>query len=219
MLVRELQRLLARLYKVDIDADVIDYLVTDESFVAGLSQHLDLSPDENLLLMEEGDTVDIALYLNEGLLSRATRSKPCDELNCHNFDDFCKVLEGVSHFMYVAWNALNNKRVTRLELEMQAEVDKYVSSRLLLESQREPGIKSERLLAHLFRDVSFRDDMPSEELSRYRQANDTIGRYCHNLEQRFSAAQMPAGMLHELRAFYRMPQPDKFSHINSVRFA
>ena len=121
--------------------------------------------------------------------------------------------------MYVAWNALNNKSVTRLELEMQAEVDKYVSSRILLESQPQPGIKVERLLSHLFSDVSFREGLSNAEQSRYREANNTIGRYCHNLEQRFSAAQMTMEMLQELRAFYRMPQPDKFSHINSVRFA
>ncbi len=219
MLVRDLQQLLARLYSLEINADVIDYLVTDPNFVSGLAKHLNLSEDENLLLMQDGDTVDIALYLDEALLSRAAESKPCDGLNRHNLDDFCKVLEGVSHFMYVAWNALNNKSVTRLELEMQAEVDKYMSSRLLLESQPQPGIRAERLRAHLFREVSFRDDLTAAELNRYRHANDTIGRYCHNLEQRFTAAQISTSMLQELRAFYRMPQPEKFSHINSVRFA
>lgn len=219
MLVRDLQLMLAQLYSVDVDADVLDYLVTDPEFIAGLSEKLNLSPDENLIVMEDGDTLDIALYLNEELLVRLSDSRPCDELHAHNFDDFCKVLEGVSHFVYLAWNALNDKRITRLELEMQAEVDKYVSSRILIESQRAPGFAGERLLHRLFTGVSFRMGLDAAAERRYRHANDTVARYCRNLERRFPSGKLSSGMLYELRQFYRMPQPDKFSHINTVQFA
>ncbi len=44
-------------------------------------------------------------------------------------------LEGVSHFVYLAWNAGHDKPVSLLELEMQAEVDKYVGSYWLMRRQ------------------------------------------------------------------------------------
>jgi hypothetical protein len=140
-------------------------------------------------------------------------------LHGRNLDDFCKVLEGVSHFVYLVWNAMNNRRITRLELEMQAEVDKYVGARLLMESQPDKGINGASLVEFLFADVCYRQNLQAGERERYMHANETVGRYCYNLANRFPAERVTAPMRRELRAFYRMPQPEKLSHINSVQFA
>jgi hypothetical protein len=223
MLLQQLQDLLARLYGIELDADVTDYLVTDERFLAVVDADQPHSADETLFVRQNGDSLDMTLYLNDALLQRLAESDPYRVLSHGNLDDFCKVLEGVSHFVYLAWNALNDKRVTRLELELQSEVDKYVGSRLLLESQarpgRNPGIDSELLKQHLFDEVYYLDSLTDVMRDRYEHANDTVSRYCHNLEQRFSAERVSAAMVQELREFYRMPQPDKFSHLNSLQFA
>ena len=55
----------------------------------------------------------------------------------------------MSHFLYVAWNAGHDKPVSLLELEMQAEVDKYVASYWLLRRQF-PGPFPRELLRVLF---------------------------------------------------------------------
>ena len=52
-----------------------------------------------------------------------------------NVADYWTALEGVSHFLYLAWNAGHDKPVSLLELEMQAEVDKYVASYWLMRRQ------------------------------------------------------------------------------------
>jgi hypothetical protein len=221
MLPRELQALLGKIYGLEIEADVADYIVTDQDYlraVLGADICAD-SVEESLLILEEEDVLDIALYLDADMLTRVSNTEPGDSLYRHNLDDFCKVLEGVSHFVYLAWNAGKDKSVTRLELEMQAEIDKYISSRLLLESQQ---AGASGLLSALFEDVQYAAHLKPDALERYRHANDAASRYCHNLEQRFPSA--PTGgpsisMLHELRAFYRMPQPDKISHIHAAQFA
>jgi hypothetical protein len=219
VLLRSLQNLLAQIYGIDIHANVTDYLVTDKNFLVAMSDSLASSTDEALFLLEEDGTLDISLYLNDLLLQRLVASNPYADLGRNNLDDFCKVLEGVSHFVYIAWNALNDKCVTRLELELQAEIDKYVSSRLLIESQSEPGIASDNLVGHLFAEVQFHEDLAADELERYKQANNMGGRYCHSLERRFPAEHLTGEMMQELRAFYRMPQPEKFSHMHTRQFA
>lgn len=219
VLLRSLQSLLARIYGIDIDANVTDYLVTDKSFLAAMSDRSVSNADEVLFLLEEDGTLDISLYLNDLMLQRLAASNPYADLSQNNLDDFCKVLEGVSHFVYIAWNALNDKCVTRLELELQAEIDKYVSTRLLIESQSKTGIVSDNLVAHLFDDVQYHEGLEADVLERYKQANGMGGRYCHSLQRRFPAQRLTAEMMQELRAFYRMPQPEKFSHMHARQFA
>jgi hypothetical protein len=216
MLLQELQVLLRQIYSLQLDADVTDYLVTDASYLQAFLHDDANTIEETLLLLEQDESLEMALYLDKDMLARLSESDPCRTLSDHNLDDFCKVLEGVSHFVCVAWNAGKDRSVTRLELEMQAEIDKYVSSRLILEAQKNCG---RGLVDSLFDRVRFRDHLSPESLERYRQANDVAGRYCHNLQLRFPNAGVDMAMLQELRAFYRMSQPDKLSHIHAAQFA
>jgi hypothetical protein len=219
MLPQKLQKLLAHLYNIDIDANVADYLVTDKNFLDSMPGSSAKSADEALFLLQEDGVLDISLYLDELLLQRLTRSNPYADLRQANLDDFCTVLEGVSHFVYIAWNALRDKCITRLELELQAEIDKYVGTRLLIESQSGAGIASDDLVKHLFDNVQYHDWLAADELERYRHANCMGGRYCYSLARRFPGERRTGEMLQELRAFYRMPQPDKFSHMHTRQFA
>lgn len=219
MLVSELQSLLGRIYGIQVDANVADYVVTDKQY---MQQWLGnpAAVKESLLIVQDDNFINLALYLDEAMLRRLSAANPCAGLRRSDLDDFCKVLEGISHFVYVAWNAGKEKKVTRLELEMQAEVDKYISSRFLLNSRH---LRNTSLLAALFEHISYDSSLRPDALERYRCANDVARRYCHNLERRFPTARpgttADMAMLHELRAFYRMPQPEKLSHINAAQFA
>jgi len=214
----QLQKLLARFYSIDIGADVSDYLVTDKNHLAALSDSPESDANEILFLLEEEGALDISLYLNELMLQRLSASNPYVDLDRNNLNDFCTVLEGVSHFVYIAWNALHDKAFTRLELELQAEIDKYVGVRLLIESQSAPGIASDALVGHLFDNVRYHDWLEDADLERYKKANGMGRRYCYSLAQRFPGCRLTGEMARELRAFYRMPQPEKFSHMHSRQF-
>lgn len=218
MLVRSLQNLLADFYALEVAADVNDYLVTDPRLLNLLQADCQPSPDETLFIGAREDQLEVTLYLNQELLGRLSAADPIGDLGQSNLDDFCKVLEGVSHFVYLAWNAAKDKCITRLELELQSEVDKYVSTRLLMESQCYPGINRSRLCDVLFGAVHYRDGLAADEAARYRHANSMVGRYCSSLEQRFPAPRAISAMAEELRVFYRMSQPDKFSHMHAAQF-
>lgn len=214
MLVRDLQCLLAALYGLDIGPDVRDYLVTDAGALAPWSGAAREAPEQ--LLIEQGDgEVGLALYLEQAVLDRLAADDPRRALDGGNLADFCLAVEGVSHFNYVAWNAARDIAVTLLELEMQAEVDKYACARVLLGAKAPPGA-GQRVLGSLFDEPAFDPALDPAGLARYQHASRLAGGYCRRLHHRFPAGTPPAGMVRELRAFYRWSQPAKVSHIRST---
>ncbi len=212
MQLRELQQLLLGLYDVDVAEDVRDFLVTDSAWRATGRT----GAAEQLLIGEGSEELSLALYLESAVLARVEARSMTGQLEAAHRDEFFLVLEGVSHFNYVAWNATHDKCVTLLELELQAEVDKFVSA-CVLAGAITPEARN-ALFAHLFAAPAFDPALEPVETRRYHTANHLAGRYCRSLAERYPAAPV-AGMLRELRALYRWPQPAKLSHIHAAVFA
>jgi hypothetical protein len=215
MELRDLQCLLGTLYGIDVHADVRDYLVTDRRTLAPWQAAAGARESEEELLIEEGEgQVGLALYLDAGLGSIDPRELLCGR----NFEDYCTAVEGISHLNYVAWSAAMDRQVTLLELEMQAEVDKYVSARLLL--SRLPGsAAASALRRRLFAGADFDAELPPESLRRYEDAWALAARYCLSLEARYPRGAPDGAMLRELRRFFRWPRPAKVSHIHAAALA
>lgn len=217
-MLRDLQDFLGRLNGIELTADVRDFLVTDPNAVRCLEGPDARASDEKLLLREAEDALEVALFLAPALLDRLDESNPLELLNHENLGDFCLALEGVSHFNYLLWNASAGRAVTQLELEMQAEVDKYVAARVLA-NQADRCQFDGRLLGLLFDKPRFDEALSAEELHRYEHACRYATWYCRSLEMRFAAGLPGEAMLRELRQFFRLPQPGKLSHIHATAFA
>ena len=118
MILRRLQDFIGDIYDVSISHDVYDFLVTDRQHLpAAVRTH---GPtDEELIVAqpEEGsDEIAMSLYLDPELLERLHRADPMQRLHDGNVADYWTALEGVSHFLYLAWNAGHDKPVSLLEL-------------------------------------------------------------------------------------------------------
>jgi hypothetical protein len=103
-----------------------------------------------------------------------------------------------------------------LELEMQAEVDKFVST-LFLALDQEDSELADKLHGWLFDNVRFNPGLSRDQHERYKTANNYAARFCYGLRKRLS--QDSGEGLHELRHFYRLSQRDKMSHIHAQSFA
>jgi len=218
MLLRDLQYLLGHVYGIDLPSDVRDFLVTDPVVIRELQGNAKArETEEKLLICQDNDELGVTLYIDEELLKRLSAYDPRQNLNGDNLADFCIALEGVSHFNYIIWNAAAEKCVTLLEMEMQAEVDKYVGARVLLQAQSD-GDFSTSLHSTLFDNPRFHDQMKSDELQRYKSASELAGRYCRTLELRYAQDRVCRHMTRDLRTFFRLPQPAKLSHINAASF-
>jgi len=123
----------------------------------------------------------------------------------------------VSHFVYLVWNASYDRQITLLELELQAEVDKYIASLWLLRS-RNPERSPAELHYLLFERARVDDVLAGDRAGLYRTANRYAARFCRRLARTLrpagSAAQ--AAAIAELRRFYRLGRERKLQHIERI---
>lgn len=212
MLLGALQSLLDEVYDLDLPYDVADFLTTD----AGFAQAVDRggrSLEEKLLIAEADGEANVSLYLEQRLLDRLESNDPMAKLDGANLEDFWTAFEGVSHFTYYVWNARLEKPVTLLEMELQAEVDKFVATALLL--LRQGGRQPPNLHKWLFELPKFDERLEGAELDRYRSANRYAGKYCRRLAPALAQSPADVAVMRELRRFYRLSQTPKIEHIES----
>ena len=209
MLLGKLQTMLHELYALEVGYAVSDFLITDPELAHSLDSG-GRKVDEKLLIAEADGEADVALYLERELLERLDRHDPLTKLDGDNLADFWAALEGVSHFVYYAWNAARDKNVSLFELELQAEVDKFVTTGLLLREQtgREPN----GLHGWLFDFPTLDAELNDHERERYRRANRYAARYCARLAL---TRDDEAEAHRELRHFYRLSQSSKLAHIDA----
>ncbi|WP_394825120.1 hypothetical protein [Pendulispora albinea] len=197
-LARSVQRALERLYQIDEGPDV-------HAFVQPA-----MEGERESLLLRQGEDGVLEMALHLPAFVRAPAKDGGDAGSELGLDALCQLIEGVSHFVYVAERARLDREATQLELEVQAEVDKYV---VLLASTGDPNVaRSGALRARLYEQVHFRHVEGSEPGERYRVANDTAAKLARRLEREFIAPRRIAKMRDELRLFYRMGQEDKLRY-------
>lgn len=208
-----LQRQLERIYEIEIPHSVDDYLITDPAVMKSLQGNDESDQpevEEQLLIVQDGDSVDIALYLDNEIINRLAQDDPRSRLHAGNLADYCTAMEGVSHFLYLAWNAGHERGVSLMELEMQAEIDKYVSTAFLFGQQASGRVPSS-LYRWLFENPVFDSSLDRARLERYRDANYYASKYCARLEKRYLNRNGRAGMFNDLRKLYRLTHRAKIS--------
>ena len=216
MLLHNMQTDLAALYEAPVEHVVTDFLITDARLARELEPDgPERSNTERLLLRESDDGLDISLFIDGRVLATLHRNDPYTCLDAANLNDFLVALEGISHFNYVIWNALRGRPVSQLELELQAEVDKYVTALARLDEQ---GEATDAAAVHdtLFDAVKFDDKVDEVSAQRYRAANHYAGKYCRKLSRRYPAHHRMSMFLNELRRFYRLPQNRKIDYIERL---
>ena len=218
MLLRELQQLLGRIYDIRIEHDIYQFLVTDRSQLAPAAQHAARAgSDEQLLVSEVDGDACVSLFLDRTVLERLSHANPMCQLNSANLADYWTALEGVSHFLYLAWNAAHDRGVALHELEMQAEVDKYAATLFLLGAQREGRFPL--LLHHWLFDLAQVDRrLTPTSVELYASANRYAARFCRGLERRFlrRGRLRCEALIRELRHFYRLTHGHKIRHIEAA---
>jgi hypothetical protein len=209
-----LQSMLGEIYGVDTPYDVYDFLITDSAVVRALEgEGVGRDIDEKLLICEQEEGAEVSLFLSGELLARLRADDPRVGLHSENLGDFWTVLEGISHFLYYMWNAERENPITLMEMELQAEVDKFVTTARLLEAQG--VVLPQRLHQWLFELPRFDHNLSEQELDRYHQANRYAGKYCIRIARQLSGRATQNDLTSELRHFYRLSQPGKIQHIDA----
>lgn len=189
-MIASIQRHLQAIYDVEAP-DVRDFLLDEEAVREALGEAR--TAREWVLVREAGEDVDIGVYVHAEDLAAVEGRTPAEAVR-DALPAFCNVTEGVSHFLLLFRRAARDEQVSLLELETQAEVDKYVTARLHV--GRDPTLHR-----RLFEGARLAEGLGPEEQVRYAEAGRLAARYCRRLDR------LPHvdGMLSELRAFYRRP--------------
>jgi hypothetical protein len=182
---RRLQRQLEQFYELEHGPDVTDFI-----------RLADAGARETLLVRETEDALEIALVLPRAHALEVGLAHP-------EADTWLQLVEGVSHFVYVVERARTCLPATQLELELQAEVDKFVVLAL-----NHPGLgpaHARSVHGGLFENVRFLHPAHTEAGQRYRLANGLAARFVARLVE----LRAPAYVRRALRRFYRSGQADK----------
>jgi hypothetical protein len=216
-LLADLQRQLTDTYQLGAGYDIRDYLITDPRLARAIGGEAMLTnTSETLLVCEDDDGLSLSLFLDSDMLSRLEHANPLDQLRPEQLEDLCKVIEGLSHFNCMVWNASQDRTVSLLELELQAEIDKFVGT-MQLAIDQDAATMLHGLHGWLFDNVSYLNELDEAQLARYRAANDYAARFCSGLRRRL--IKNGVYTLSELRGFYRMQLYDKISHIHQHAWA
>jgi hypothetical protein len=207
----EVQRRLESLYALEPQAPVTDFLMAEED------ARLLPGGGSRTLVRHDGDDISLAVVLEGAVHAHLAGRDPRVHLDGSNLGPFCTLTEEVSHFVYLLFCARSERSVTQLELELQGEVDKYLTAAFLLSQQNE-GAVSTRLRDLLFRHYRLSPGLTSEQAERYRAASALAYRYCGWLEKSFLRRPSGlAGLARESRRFYRLGQREKLERIAQLQ--
>lgn len=214
-LLRRMQTLLAQLYDAPVREDVQDFVLSDRQCLSEVvGEQAEQAGDERVFVVEEAQGVRLGLFIDSDVLARLARRDPLDALDEDNLPDYGTALEGVSHFHYLVWSLARGRNVSLLELELQAEVDKYATAVALM-TRQQSGRFPDALHARLFHAVSFLPQPDEISRHRYQEANRHAARFCRSLEEKFLRArrQRPELWLGELRRFFRRGHQEKIRRL------
>jgi len=197
MVLNTLQRVIQYVYEIDLQHRVDDFTTSDPAFAREYgSTH---QPMEQLIFRENGEDTDVSLYLDNRVVDAL--DKDDDRLSINMV---CLAVEGVSHFVHFCWRSQYKFDVSLLELELQAEIDKYV----LLTDMYGDG-----MYHRLFERYLYQCGMSRQLVERYESANRLAAKYCQRLEKEYIRPGNTGAMLNELRRFCRKSQREKIQVI------
>ena len=166
------------------DVYALDLEISPEEFV------LALSPGRARELLPPGSRSGVLVAERGGELHLGLHLSPEDSTNEGT------LVEETSHLICIAWHAARDLPISRLVLELQADVDRFVFARLA------SGRAEREALIHFHR-FEWAEGLEPEARDRYQLAHARAHRYCTALARHFPRRADTPALLSELRRFYR----------------
>jgi hypothetical protein len=203
MLDLKLQATIETIYRIDGTLSVSDYRIDGSTLEVLLGDGATDAHRETLVVQHSGEYTDLALYIDEEVMIRASAFLE----DRGDLDAFCAATEGVSHFVYFTFCGEQLGRpVSQIELELQAEIDKFLIVRLFAPVGGD-------LIPRMFEQFQLADRLSDEERERYRVANRVGRRYARWLDRQIARGRA-ALALADARSLYRKPLAAKLDHID-----
>ncbi len=204
MKIGDIYRTLCELYGISDALDIDHFLVMMRSNPADVEIHSRFSNREMLLVSQSGEFVEVGLYIAPAILTALELREPLDCI-----EEFSCATEGASHFLYVADRAPKGRCVSQLELELQAEVDKFLL--IHLAAANRSGTCAPDLFERQFRRHGFDASLTRDELERYETASHFAAKFSSRLRERYFNPLSLSGLTAEARKFFEQDLAGKLA--------
>ena len=220
-LIKELQRKIEKTYALDTGITNIEqYIIGDKGYKELYAKEkirtvVKSHSGAKVLIRDAGDTLKVSIYYPDKLIRELESNDPRLGLHDGNVDLCASFVEELDHFLFIAQNYKQNRPFSLLELELQANVTKYLVLKYFIALQNK-SIKLSKfdkkyIRYHLFYKRKY-DIEDASERKRYEDAvifGMIYTEYIDLLSQE--------DRLRDLRQFSRMTCPSKIRHIQSTR--
>lgn len=197
-----IQQDLQRLYDIDHSLEVDDFVCDEES--ARLAVGDAVERGEVVWVRESNDEIALGLFVAPEALSALLQLANRVHWRQEAFWAWSLATEGVSHLVYLHYKACAGESVSLLELELQAEIDKYVLGLMQAPEDMELVLHSAALRQQLYEGNQYLDAPHTEAGDRYRLATRAAAIYTRALEQEFLTRSAMGAFAASLRRFYRL---------------
>jgi hypothetical protein len=160
-----------------------------------------------LIVHEQNEEADIAVCLQKKILDKLSQTKLPRDFQLELFPDLSIVIEELSHFNTYCLKAMHLQEVSELELEVQAEVDKFGLALGWLEQRNEQELR-EKVYDILFKEIHLGDWVENAEADRYQEAHLIAKNFCRKILE----ADLSAGAAQEkFQEFFLLPRSEKLT--------
>lgn len=157
------------------------------------------------------DDVFIAIHLDQTIENSILAADPYQNLSNRNLNEFCVLIEEISHFHLLANKIAKGIALPKLELELQGEIDKILVCAKLL--YRQTG---SCYLPVLLKKIC---DEPIIEGLLYEQANKHVASFFYQSLNNGSVSHINSNELRRfLRESYLLPWPQKLHTLRNPVF-
>ena len=221
-LIKELQKKIEKTYALDTGITNIEqYIIGDKGYEEFYAKEeirtvVNSHSGAKVLLRNAGDTLKVSIYYPDALIRELEDNDPRLGIHDENIDLCASFVEELDHFLFIAQNYKSNRPFSLLELELQANVTKYLVLKyfIALQSRSLKLSKFDReyIRHHLFYKRQF-DVEDTTERKRYEDAGKFGMIYTEQIDLLSHEER-----LRDLRRFSRMTCPSKIKHIQSTRY-
>ncbi|MGR3319823.1 MAG: hypothetical protein ACUZ8O_15255 [Candidatus Anammoxibacter sp.] len=221
-LIKDLQRKIEKTYALNTGITNIEQFIIGDAGYERFYTHEEIETvvnnpfsDARVLIRDKGETLKASIYYPDDLIKVLENNDPRFGIHDDNIDACASFVEELDHFLFIAQNFRWNRPFSLLELELQANITKYLVLKYFIALQigttRLTRFYREYIRYHLFYKREYDIDDASEK-KRYEDTRVFAVIYTNYIDQL-----SPEDRLRDLREFSRMAGPSKISHIQSIK--
>ena len=221
-LIKDLQKKIEKTYALETGITNIEqYIIGDigyKRFYMGKEINTVINSQSSkarVLIREGGDTLKATIYYPDNLIQILEDNDPRAGIHDDNVDACASFVEELDHFLFIAQNFKWNKPFSMLELELQANITKYLVLKhfiaLQTRSRKLSQFYKEYIKYHLFYKREY-DIENASERARYEDTKIFATIYINYIDLLSNEER-----LREIRKFSRMSGAAKINHIKSIK--